>query len=107
MTQAANPAAGGVQAGGGGGGGGGGAGAGKRSLAKLVVLGDASVGKTALLNSYVHKKFDSRYKSTIGADFVSKDVSVDGQVVCLQLWDTAGQERYAPSMHSASAATHT
>ena len=67
---------------------------GKRQLVKMVVLGDTAVGKTNLLNCYVHKKFDSRYKSTIGADFVSKEVSVDGTQTCLQLWDTAGQERF-------------
>jgi len=67
---------------------------GKRQLLKMVVLGDTAVGKTNLLNCYVHRKFDARYKSTIGADFVSKDVSVDGATVCLQLWDTAGQERF-------------
>ena len=30
-----------------------------------------------------------QYKSTIGADFLTKEVNVDGSVVQLQLWDTA------------------
>ncbi len=67
---------------------------GKRLMIKMAVLGDTAVGKTNLLNCFVHKKFDSRYKSTIGSDFVSKDLSVDGTALNLQLWDTAGQERF-------------
>lgn len=67
----------------------------KRELIKTIVLGDSGVGKTNLLNCYVFKKFDSRYKSTIGADFVSKEIVLDdGTNVALQLWDTAGQERF-------------
>jgi Ras-related protein Rab-7A len=33
-------------------------------------------------------------KSTIGADFLSKEIEVDDQAVTLQIWDTAGQERF-------------
>ena len=35
-----------------------------------------------------------QYKSTIGADFLTKEVNVDGSVVQLQLWDTAGAEKF-------------
>lgn len=70
-------------------------GGGPRMMIKMAVLGDTAVGKTNLLNCFVHKKFDSRYKSTIGSDFVSKNMTVDGSEVLLQLWDTAGQERFS------------
>ena len=70
-------------------------GSGPRVMIKMAVLGDTAVGKTNLLNCYVHKKFDSRYKSTIGSDFVSKSVTIDGSNATLQLWDTAGQERFS------------
>lgn len=68
----------------------------KKQLLKIIILGDSGVGKTSLMNQYVAKKFDSRYKATIGADFSTKDI-VDPQTndtVTLQLWDTAGQERF-------------
>lgn len=42
----------------------------------------------------VNKKFSTSYKATIGADFLTKEVTVDDRVVTLQLWDTAGQERF-------------
>lgn len=43
---------------------------------------------------YVYKKFIRQYKSTIGADFVTKELQIDDKLVTLQIWDTAGQERF-------------
>eukprot|EP00030_Apusomonadida_sp_AF-17_P000450 a174590_419.p1 GENE.a174590_419~~a174590_419.p1 ORF type:complete len:231 (+),score=64.11 a174590_419:42-695(+) len=66
----------------------------KKSLLKGIILGDSGVGKTSLLQRYVNNKFSSRYKATIGADFLTKDIVVGKKSVTLQLWDTAGQERF-------------
>jgi len=63
-------------------------------LLKVIILGDSGVGKTSLMNQYVNKKFSTSYKATIGADFLTKEVTVDDRIVTLQLWDTAGQERF-------------
>eukprot|EP00268_Persea_americana_P043444 TRINITY_DN43671_c1_g1_i6.p1 TRINITY_DN43671_c1_g1~~TRINITY_DN43671_c1_g1_i6.p1 ORF type:complete len:230 (-),score=45.13 TRINITY_DN43671_c1_g1_i6:275-964(-) len=52
------------------------------------------VGKTSILNQYVHKKFSQQYRSTIGADFVTKELQIEDTLVTLQMWDTAGQERF-------------
>ena len=67
---------------------------------KLVVLGDSGVGKTTLIHRYVDNEFRADFKATIGADFNSKTIRVDGQDVDLQIWDTAGEERF----HSVGAA---
>jgi Ras-related protein Rab-7A len=66
-----------------------------KSLLKVVVLGDAGVGKTSLVKQYVEGTFDESYKPTIGADFLTKDITLPklGQQK-LQIWDTAGQERF-------------
>jgi len=66
----------------------------KRQLLKVIILGDSGTGKTSLMNRYMLQKFDNRYKATIGADFLARDIEVNGQLVRLQIWDTAGQERY-------------
>eukprot|EP01116_Phalansterium_solitarium_P011171 TRINITY_DN26789_c0_g1_i1.p1 TRINITY_DN26789_c0_g1~~TRINITY_DN26789_c0_g1_i1.p1 ORF type:complete len:199 (-),score=51.11 TRINITY_DN26789_c0_g1_i1:343-939(-) len=66
----------------------------KQLLFKLVVLGESGVGKTSLLVRYVEGKFSIATKSTIGSDFLSKEIEVDGKSVTLQIWDTAGQERF-------------
>ncbi|XP_077253136.1 ras-related protein Rab7 isoform X2 [Tasmannia lanceolata] len=66
----------------------------RRTLLKVIVLGDSGVGKTSLMNQYVNKKFSQQYKATIGADFVTKELQIDDRLVTLQIWDTAGQERF-------------
>jgi Ras-related protein Rab-7A len=65
-----------------------------RQTLKLLLLGDAGVGKTSLLNQFVNREFTAQYKATIGSDFSSKQLDVDGKFVTLQIWDTAGQERF-------------
>lgn len=66
-----------------------------RALKKVIILGDSGVGKTSLMNQYVHSKWSSQYKATIGADFLTKDcVTEGGKTLTLQIWDTAGQERF-------------
>ncbi|KAL7715743.1 Ras-related protein Rab-7b [Entamoeba marina] len=67
----------------------------KKNLFKIIILGDSSVGKTSLLNQYVTKQFSSQYKATIGADFMTNDITINEQEVSLQIWDTAGHERFA------------
>merc|ERR1712014_384744 len=66
----------------------------KRTLLKVIILGDSGVGKTSLMHQYVSKKFSNQYKATIGADFITKEVQVEDRLVTMQIWDTAGQERF-------------
>ena len=62
---------------------------------KVVFLGDSSVGKTSLINRFLHDSFDGVYRATIGLDFMTKKVQRDDQKnVKFQIWDTAGQERF-------------
>jgi len=61
---------------------------------KLVLLGDAGVGKSSLAQRYVTNNFKPYCETTIGASFMSKMVTVDGVSVKCQIWDTAGQEKY-------------
>ncbi|KAI8621639.1 ras-related protein rab-7 [Chytriomyces sp. MP71] len=66
----------------------------RRPMLKVIILGDSGVGKTSLMNQYVNRKFTNQYKATIGADFLTKDLELDGKNVTTQIWDTAGQERF-------------
>eukprot|EP00696_Hemimastix_kukwesjijk_P002641 gnl/Hemi2/13249_TR4538_c0_g1_i1.p1 gnl/Hemi2/13249_TR4538_c0_g1~~gnl/Hemi2/13249_TR4538_c0_g1_i1.p1 ORF type:complete len:234 (-),score=87.68 gnl/Hemi2/13249_TR4538_c0_g1_i1:245-946(-) len=66
----------------------------KARLLKIIVLGDTNTGKTSLLTRYVRDEWTRHYKATIGADFLSKQLLVDGCTTTLQIWDTAGQERF-------------
>ena len=65
-----------------------------KALLKIIILGDSGVGKTSLMNQFVSNKFSSQYKATIGADFLTKEITIDDKNVTLQIWDTAGQERF-------------
>uniref|UniRef100_A0A6I8NZH9 Ras-related protein Rab-7a n=1 Tax=Ornithorhynchus anatinus TaxID=9258 RepID=A0A6I8NZH9_ORNAN len=46
------------------------------------------------MNQYVNNRFSNRYRATIGADFLTKDLWLDDQTVTVQIWDTAGTERF-------------
>jgi Ras-related protein Rab-1A len=60
---------------------------------KLLIVGDAGVGKTNLLTQFTDGKFSDQV-ANIGEDFKRKDVTVNGQTIQLQIWDTAGQEKF-------------
>jgi len=62
---------------------------------KLVLLGDAGVGKTALAVQFVKGQFNEFTESTIGASFMNQTVTLpDDTIIKFQIWDTAGQERF-------------
>ncbi|MHA1784232.1 MAG: Rab family GTPase [Candidatus Helarchaeota archaeon] len=63
---------------------------------KMLLLGDAAVGKTSLIKQFIKGSFQKDYKMTIGCDIFTKDVTVNnGQdLVTLSIWDIAGQERF-------------
>ncbi|EDR26390.1 hypothetical protein, conserved [Entamoeba dispar SAW760] len=63
-------------------------------LLKTILLGSSNVGKTALIHRFVNQKFTNSYKATIGADFMTKSITVEGKEVTMQTWDTAGNERF-------------
>ena len=61
---------------------------------KLIFLGDQFVGKSSILNRFYQDKFEPDYQATIGLDFHSKNVNINGNTVRLLLYDTAGQEKF-------------
>jgi small GTP-binding protein len=61
---------------------------------KTIIIGDLNVGKTSLINRYVHNNFHENYKATIGVDLYKKELKYNTKRVSLQLWDTAGLERF-------------
>jgi small GTP-binding protein len=63
-------------------------------LFKTIVIGDGSVGKTAITVRFATDKFQKNYKMTIGVDFTIKQMLVNKKRVKCQIWDTGGQERF-------------
>ncbi|KAL3616306.1 Ras-related protein RABA5b [Castilleja foliolosa] len=67
---------------------------GEEYLFKIVVIGDSAVGKSNLLSRFARDEFDHHSKATIGVEFQTQVMEVDGKEVKAQVWDTAGQERF-------------
>ena len=63
-------------------------------LFKILLIGDSGVGKTSVILRYTKNVFHEEFLNSIGVDFKSKDLNIDGRKVKLQIWDTAGQERF-------------
>ncbi|XP_069633793.1 ras and EF-hand domain-containing protein isoform X2 [Haliaeetus albicilla] len=61
---------------------------------KIVLAGDAAVGKSSFLMRLCKNEFQGNTSATLGVDFQMKRLIVDGEPTVLQLWDTAGQERF-------------
>ncbi|ORX91965.1 small GTPase [Basidiobolus meristosporus CBS 931.73] len=63
-------------------------------LFKVVLIGDSGVGKSNLLSRFTRNEFNLESKSTIGVEFATRTIQVEGKTIKAQIWDTAGQERY-------------
>ena len=59
-----------------------------------IIIGDSGVGKSNILERYLHNEFKHDSKSTLGAEFGSKQLNVTGINIKQQIWDTPGEERY-------------
>ncbi|MCY3411098.1 MAG: GTP-binding protein [Candidatus Heimdallarchaeota archaeon] len=66
----------------------------KEFLFKILLCGDGAVGKTSIRNSYMGQGFSGSYMKTIGADFASHAVQMDGNKITFQIFDLAGQDAY-------------
>lgn len=62
---------------------------------KLVLLGEAAVGKSSIVLRFVSNDFAENKEPTIGAAFLTQRVNIDENTIKFEIWDTAGQERFA------------
>ena len=61
---------------------------------KFILVGDTGVGKTSVINRFVENRFDNNHSFTVGVEFASKNIVINGKVIKMQIWDTAGQEEF-------------
>ena len=73
---------------------------------KVVLLGDAAVGKTSLVRRFVLDQFGDEYLATIGTKVTKKDIIVpnagQGMLLVMTVWDVLGQKGYAGVQESAA-----
>lgn len=62
---------------------------------KLVLLGEAAVGKSSLVLRFVSNDFQENKEPTIGAAFLTQRCTIGDKNIKFEIWDTAGQERFA------------
>ncbi|KAI9349201.1 ras family-domain-containing protein [Obelidium mucronatum] len=62
---------------------------------KLVLLGEAAVGKSSLVLRFVNNEFQENKEPTIGAAFLTQKCRLEDKIIKFEIWDTAGQERFA------------
>jgi len=65
------------------------------SSVKLVLLGEAAVGKSSLVLRFVNNDFQENKEPTIGAAFLTQKCQLPTRTIKFEIWDTAGQERFA------------
>ena len=62
---------------------------------KVIIIGPPAVGKTSLLNRFIHNDFKLSYKMTVGVDFLTKALEYEpSKFVKLHIWDIGGQEKF-------------
>lgn len=61
---------------------------------KIIVTGNRRVGKTTLVKRYCTGTFVMDTMSTIGVDFMMKQVQIDDYEVGFSIWDFAGEKKF-------------
>ncbi|MCQ3937247.1 MAG: GTP-binding protein [Chloroflexi bacterium] len=64
-------------------------------LKKVCILGDFGVGKTSLVQRFVHSSFEEKYLGTIGVTISQKEVETEPNAkVRLIVWDLSGRDKF-------------
>lgn len=65
-----------------------------KHIMKLILVGDSNVGKSSFMEMFLHNRFIIDVHFTIGVDYGSKQLILNGEDITIRIWDTAGQESY-------------
>ena len=61
---------------------------------KIILLGEAGVGKTNLINVAIGQRFNPNINSTLNTTFIEQQLQYNNKTYAYTIWDTAGQEMY-------------
>ena len=65
-----------------------------KKIIKIILIGNAGVGKTSLVNAYDYGKFNENSITTQTSNYIKKTRKIGQFEYEIQIWDTPGQERY-------------
>lgn len=63
-------------------------------LLRVLLVGDAGVGKSCLLSRFMHDQFELAYNLRVGCDLGIKTIEISGHDARIIIWDIAGHERF-------------
>ncbi len=69
-----------------------------RVLVAVVLIGDSGVGKSNLLSRFTRNEFNLESKSTIGVEFATRSIPVDGKTIKAQIWDTGAAPAHCDAL---------
>jgi small GTP-binding protein len=61
---------------------------------KMILLGEAGVGKTSIIKRFLNNKFDDKETSSLTMTYAGKIINFGDKEISLDIWDTIGQERF-------------
>ena len=66
----------------------------EETLFRVIIVGDTCVGKSCLLMKFTENSFKDSHDVTLGVEFGTRLISIEGRPIKLQIWDTSGQESF-------------
>lgn len=66
----------------------------EETLYRIIIVGDTCVGKSCLLLKFTENSFKESHDVTLGVEFGTRSISIEGKPIKLQIWDTSGQESF-------------
>ena len=61
---------------------------------KVIIVGNAVVGKPNNFYRFSKGLFAEEYKATVGMDYAFKNITTRNKNIRIQIWNTAGQENF-------------
>ena len=61
---------------------------------QIVIVGDGSVGKSTIVSKFLNEPIHREYSPTIGVDFHTRILTIDGERTKFSIWDMSGQSMY-------------
>ena len=60
----------------------------------IIMVGDASVGKTTLMKRFITGTYSNSLNPTVGVELYKKEIEINDKKYLIRIWDTCGQERF-------------